>query len=314
MENKKKGRPKNIVVEEEPRVLKKRGRKPKIKEEVEKKEPKKRGRRPKSKVYSIINEKVNFTIENLSDNLLHLNKIKEDVKNINIENNYNDNNIIKFEPYEKDNLYEMIQNKVEEDISINMNNMTIKEDVPKFINKNKKYEMLPQLYKNPENWPKKTDIHCWWCCYEFEGIPIPLPIKYEKKDENGYFVTNGCFCSFNCVLGYSKEKKINNKPLVNFLYKKMSKSKEEIKIKEAPNKYLLDIFGGPLTIEEYRESFYNSTNYYLLPYPLIGRLDNISVESIINNKVNESPNIQLKRAKPLSMTKNTLEHFMSISK
>ena len=67
-----------------PVETKKRGRKPKETpvpsdetSPVDVKVAKKRGRKPKEKIYSVSKDPVSFNIQNVSDNLLHLNKINK---------------------------------------------------------------------------------------------------------------------------------------------------------------------------------------------------------------------------------------------
>ena len=129
-------------------------------------------------------------------------------------------------------------------------------------------------------------------------MPIPLPVSISRKkisedpDRSEIIEVKGCFCSFNCVKAYSHSFKKNNDSLIMYLFKRMhyladpnnkpklipGKDIYPFYIKPAPDKYLLDIFGGPLTIEEFRENFYNSDTYSLVPSPMIGRNDSINVD------------------------------------
>jgi hypothetical protein len=87
----------------EEKVLKKRGRRPK--EKIDEKLPKKRGRKPKIKEYGISHEPVVFNIENISDNLLHLDKITK------IEPSFSkpENKSITFEPYNQYDFHRLIE-------------------------------------------------------------------------------------------------------------------------------------------------------------------------------------------------------------
>jgi len=78
-----------------------------------------------------------------------------------------------------------------------------------------------------------------------------------KGDE--YFVTDGFFCSFNCILAFIHDNKSNvlykeSLSLINVLYKYLI-SKDVTKIIPAPHWRLLKNYGGCLTIEEFRNSF-----------------------------------------------------------
>lgn len=316
---------------------KKRGRKPKEKAEPPL-EPKKRGRKPKEKIYSVIREPVIFKIDSISNNLLHLDKLKKE-------------DIFK-EKGEPENLNQMALEPYEEDHSYKSQPKIATEPQPyvdTFANKNiKKFNILPTIFENKDSWPMKSDIHCWWCCYEFDTIPIPLPMKL-LKDKNGeeVFKVKGCFCSFNCCKAYSRQNKMYKQDLILYFFKKMffvansSDKKEYYKndtvynfdIKQAPDKYLLSIFGGPLTIKEFRESFHNSKNYQILPFPVRSENEHVDYTLTGNSKykvkehskqyhkqyesqfpvsanVDDKEKEDKKTPKPLQ--KNTLEHLMSM--
>lgn len=107
-------------------------------------------------------------------------------------------------------------------------------------------------FKNSEFVPKKTDICCWWCTYNFDTYPVYMPLRYmEAKD---YFKVKGIFCSFECCAAYGlkHEKNMKSLSLVKFLYKRMTKSKGPSDIKPSPPKEILKKYGGPISIEEYR--------------------------------------------------------------
>lgn len=132
--------------------------------------------------------------------------------------------------------------------------------------------------------PEKTTKPCWWCGYEFENSPIGLPIRYHTSYKNNpyiseyekymksighsgegkfeFFETEGIFCSFPCckamILSDPSYKK--SITLLNLMYSKCNedcKPSTENKIKKAGSWKLLEKWGGPLTITEYRKSFDN---------------------------------------------------------
>lgn len=152
---------------------------------------------------------------------------------------------------------------------------------------------------------ERTDILCWWCCHSFDTFPIPAPIKYSDKKED--FDVEGCFCSFNCISSYlSKKKGIKDTSLVKLLYNKLClPSNKEIKkkklsvngylhynnissIKKAPPKEILESFGGPISIEKYRESFNTLTTFTLNKSPMIYRHPENLEECNIEDEINES--------------------------
>lgn len=111
----------------------------------------------------------------------------------------------------------------------------------------------------------KTNIACWWCCHQFDTYPVCCPVKYNQKED--LFSVVGCFCSFNCAKAYSNKEYNSKYSMISFLYKKIQS--EFKNIKEAPTKTVLKMFGGPLTIEEYRDTFDTLSSVTINKYPMI---------------------------------------------
>jgi hypothetical protein len=349
---KKRGRKCKPKDESEPieKVQKKRGRKPKQKDPDEtEKIPKKRGRKPKEKVYSVKELPKTFFEENKNEALiLHL-PIKEsdkmedvpvpDINNI-IEysifdenmNNYNINNsdllptqqnFLEDSFKENNNLH--IEN---EKYEVNIKKEDPEDDVKsnRIFKKNLKnimYEFINA--NNDKTWPESTNTYCWWCCHPFEGVPCALP-EYYKKDK---FYVNGCFCSFNCTASYNFSKNDDDiwerYSLLNLMYKKLYNNKYT-KISLAPPREVLKIFGGYMSIEEFREnSLKNEKTFILIKPPLISIIskieENISSSKSIKNNfplINENilnktqNNLKLKRNKPVTNPNSTLQSFMDL--
>jgi len=98
---------------------------------------------------------------------------------------------------------------------------------------------------------KKTDVCCWWCCHKFDSDPCYLPTVTD--DITNRFIVIGNFCSWRCVKAY-------NMSLPNEVTKRLHILRKMLKcvgcnsatIKEAPPRQTLKMFGGHLSIEEFR--------------------------------------------------------------
>lgn len=114
----------------------------------------------------------------------------------------------------------------------------------------------------------KTDIYCWWCCHGFEEYPVSVPIKLYPK--NHLFKCKGIFCGFSCALAYCIANK-HDQSLLKMLYKKILNLKfsEIQQITKAPPKEILQRFGGPVSIEEYRKHDISLNKYNIIVYPMI---------------------------------------------
>lgn len=164
--------------------------------------------------------------------------------------------------------------------------------------------------------PKKTTLNCWWCTYKFDNLPTYLPEKYS---DDKFYVT-GCFCSFNCAGAYNihlnDEKIWDRYSLLKQMYyiinKESIKSVNDIEINIAGEKELLQKYGGPFTIEEYRKnSKILGREYHKLLPPFLPinygfeeitnskTNKNSTINSIINSSFNNDKNI-VKRKKPVN--------------
>ena len=210
---------------------------------------KKRGRRPKGgKV--VKNEKKNMESNTNKKNIiLHLKCKLSEIKN-NVFNSiidYNPNDIHNVEPFENENVYEIIDKEYE--IADD------KKDTQK-LDKQKKeiYNKLSELEKNlnSNNIHKKSA--CFWCTYDFDTPQIYIPSLYFKEKYNVY----GCFCSPECACSHLFNENIDDNTkyeryqLLNYVYGKIYNYDKNIKL--APNPYYtLNKYMGNLDIQEYRQ-------------------------------------------------------------
>ena len=173
-----------------------------------------------------------------------------------------------------------------------------KKDINKYTNITEFNSQNNTSLLNNNNCSKK----CWNCCNNFINNNIySLPIKYIIK----IFYTYGDFCSRECSARYCFDYFNNEKyeiySLINLLYYIQTGNNESIR--PSPNKLLLDIFGGNLTIDEYRSSF-NSLHHYNIEIPPIIHLNhNFRItENKENNKSNN--NYKLFRNNPINDSNN----------
>jgi hypothetical protein len=104
------------------------------------------------------------------------------------------------------------------------------------------------------------NVWCWHCKHSLPPkiYPLSLPIKWLPKIER--FEGEGVFCSFNCMVSYSREYQNirfrESGGLICLLYNKIfDKTIRLNQITPAPNWRLLNSFGGPMSIDEFRKTF-----------------------------------------------------------
>ena len=120
-----------------------------------------------------------------------------------------------------------------------------------------------KTYSNNNN-----NSHCFWCCHSIDNVVYSMPYNYDTINDS-YFVF-GSFCSLQCANAYnfsvhgSSDKVWEINSWIQMLGKRYGFTNT---IRPAPSKYLLKMFGGNLTIDEFREAHIKSDKTYVLNIP-----------------------------------------------
>jgi hypothetical protein len=111
-------------------------------------------------------------------------------------------------------------------------------------------------------WPEKTDICCWWCCHKFEGSPKSLPYSWDEMRDR--YKVMGVFCSWSCSRSYSNnDNTLTSRFMSSILFSFTKKIYGKIiRIPCAPPRQSLKMFGGKLSIEEFRKVGCAESKYY----------------------------------------------------
>ena len=162
---------------------------------------------------------------------------------------------------------------------------------------------------------------CWWCCHPFEWTPLSMPHKYD--DRTKVFQTSGNFCSWSCMKSYTiATYGINRCGLVcgNIVLMRKQMFNQIGPIKKAPWRYSLKVFGGDLSIEEFRENLTKDTSESL-PESIktkpkvdnvIPFISNTKKLDEIKNATSSNSSLKLKRNKPLKRNHNNLESALGL--
>lgn len=192
------------------------------------------------------------------------------------------------------------------------------EITPMYFTEVKMYPTDLQIFTMDKNKyiPKKTDIPCWWCTYNFDWFPVGMTEYYH----NNTFYVRGCFCSFNCKAAYNLNINDNRVwerySLMKLMYYQINKDKitsiADIVINPAGPKELLNKYGGSMTIEEYRKNskILGKEYHTLIPpfFPINTGFEECTT-SVTNSKTmnihqllnsNSKDNMVVKRNKPLT--------------
>ena len=300
-----------IIMDSEPVITKpRRGRKPKVKTEDDIKVKKTQTRSRKDKM--ITNT---YDGTNSSNAIINNSDDEHVIVKLNIPNS---------EPnspraYTKNNEFSTIRDDCVNSCCDNVVEKPVEESGNKVIDLLRDFE---EKNKNNE-WPQTTSISCYWCCHKFQTTPFGLPVKYV----NDKFHVVGCFCSLECALAYNYDMNDTvdaiweRSNLVNYLAKRIGILKT---VKPAPPKLSLTMFGGHLSIEEFRV-FCDSSKLININWPpmmtLRQQIEEINESDVFDSKYIPIDNIRidkfkdklvLKRSKPINKTEKTLDYTMNL--
>ena len=161
---------------------------------------------------------------------------------------------------------------------------------------------------------------CWWCCHTFESTPLSMPYKHDERRNK--FYTSGNFCSWSCMKTYVIDKYgCNRGGLIcgNMVMMRRKIFDKIGTIQKAPHRQKLNVFGGSMTIEEFRE------NHVIDKEPPkeieTEPVPNIVIPIIFNNQqklkdikssTGKNETLRLKREKPLKRNENNLESVLGL--
>ena len=237
-------------------------------------------------------------VDNDIDKSSRFKHLTETNKNLNSNSNYNSNSNsdsdsdpdINNSDFSKINIDKLLDEIKKRDMIIStlksrVNKNNICENHVSMTKDNKKRMLnlgLIQINKNKPVVCDKTDIACWWCTYNFDTLPLFLPDQYR----NSIYYVFGNFCSFSCMLAYNQNlddyrKSVRN-GLIKQLYYDIFKNSNS-NLKAAGPKELLNKYGGPMDIAQFRDINYmcNKQMKMTLPpmIPLISELEEIEIEN-----------------------------------
>ena len=174
--------------------------------------------------------------------------------------------------------------------------------------------------------PDRVDVACFWCCHSFETPPVILPIR----DQGEYLQVMGNYCSPECAMAYLFDMRQDSYArweqlsLLNRLYADAG----GMRIRPAPSRQTLKIFGGPMAIEEYR-GFVRKGKLRVDVHapPLVSLLSTMDTKPIdfydtsLTKNVMETVKerlakaedvLKLKRTKPLKAWESTLDACINL--
>lgn len=144
-----------------------------------------------------------------------------------------------------------------------------------------------------------SDFACWWCCHFFEWDTLHFPYAFKSN----IFYTTGHFCSWECMKAYAIDKnRLGECEYITLMRKRM-----EGKIsmtKKAPTRYSLKMFGGTMSIDEFRNGV-----------PVVVKIPGEifqNQEVFKQEEIKKEDGLKLRREKPLERSKSKLETSLGV--
>jgi len=118
--------------------------------------------------------------------------------------------------------------------------------------------------------PKRKEIvsisnkpWCWWCCHPIDHTILKLPLSYDSH--RNIYKCYGQFCSFACMISYNNDsnssQKYNRQMIISKMIKESSSPNKTLN--PAPPRQCLKVFGGDLSIEEFRKDSIQNVSYVI---------------------------------------------------
>ena len=185
--------------------------------------------------------------------------------------------------------------------------------------------------KQSKELPTETNLSCFWCCEPFEGRPCIIPTHITDKTWYVY----GNFCTPQCCMAYLLSEILDTHTrweriaLLNRLYGAQTNGR----IYPAPSRESLQRFGGPISIEDFREMCEKQRTRVDIHMPpmvsILASMDTKPIDfyetplrntfasphqpSVIRAANDEPTGLKLRRSKPLKDKDNTLDSCLQIT-
>lgn len=181
---------------------------------------------------------------------------------------------------------------------------------------------------------EREGVWCWHCCHPCgAGVtPIPLPVGYD--DRTRVWKTKGAFCSFACAKAYNWDSGKAHAGLIGqliTLFRKHTTGALAHTV-PAPPRTTLAVFGGTLSIDEFRAKSELGIVVERLPLKMVPvhqivderRVDAFNVSNAPRPDLSEpvvfaapahavqNESLRLKRPKPMPSSSNTLARVMGL--
>lgn len=163
---------------------------------------------------------------------------------------------------------------------------------------------------------------CYWCCHAVGAKEYGMPIKYDTYYKT--FTTFGNFCSLECVAAYNCANHNGSDrmwEIHSWIQMIAHKIGFDTPVRPAPSRYLLKMFNGPLTIDEFRNAHKSNLKTYIMNMPPMihvpSQMEMLNTSFIAQKNTitttTESDKTKLSRKRAVVDTQKTLDAKMNLT-
>lgn len=182
-------------------------------------------------------------------------------------------------------------------------------------------EIMKDILARTKSPTYSQNTACFWCCHAFPWRSCVLPISYDAYEM--MYACEGHFCSPECALAHlyadpnlSDVARWTRQALLGDMYRNLYKTRDLI---PAPPRTSLRMFGGPLSIDQFREQTAFSDELVGIQLPPLrlhlptmnvqGPLRDVKKFVALSQETVEkaSKELRLKRSKPVHSNQATLD-------
>ena len=178
--------------------------------------------------------------------------------------------------------------------------------------------------------PNENSTLCHWCCHPITANKFGMPIDYDSIHH--IFHVYGQFCSLSCAAAHNVSTHMGSDRMwdVHGWLQMMAQVYQlPLPVRPSPSRYVLQMFGGPLTIEEFRAAHNTLARTVVLNVPplvsvqpqvewvntsfLAGSGNGLNVQRLDGVDEGDLARAKLTRRKAVVDSKRTLESKMNLT-
>lgn len=126
---------------------------------------------------------------------------------------------------------------------------------------------IPRIHVT-STWPTDPSVWCWHCCHPCGAPPLPVPVAYDARQDR--FTVRGAFCTWACMRAYIRDSVSAHRSSMYAMHmavfrKRCQPGRKIERTVPAPPRVMLAVFGGSMTITEFRQASRDGISHAVLP-------------------------------------------------